>query len=233
MNLRCSLFAVSLLLALPFAANAADEPESPISWEVSAVSDYLFRGVSQTDEKPTLQANLTWSSELGFYTGGALSGVDFGADSPDFEVDYFVGYGYSFNDAVALDVSLNRYTYPGASELAYNELIAVTTFADTYNLTVGYSNDVWNSDTAGLYYAVGAEWGLPNDFTLAANVGRNVFRDNLAVAAEDYTDWSVAVGRDIGAFNVSLGYYGTDGTGRSNFGELADNRLLLTVTLAR
>lgn len=50
-----------LLLSAPFAASAGegDAPAATVSWEVSAVSDYLFRGVSQTDEKPTLQGNLT------------------------------------------------------------------------------------------------------------------------------------------------------------------------------
>ena len=231
MNLRQSLLSV-LLIAAPCVALAQEAPASSLSWEVSAVSDYLFRGASQTDENATLQANATWTSASGIYLSGGLSGVDFGAGKPNMEVDYTIGYARDLSDNAALDISLNRYSYPGANELSYNEFLATTTFAETYSVTVGYSNDVWNTGTTGLYYGVGGEWGLPNDFSFSANVGRSVFRDKAAVEADDYTDWSVAVGKSIGLFNVSLGYYGTDGNGRNNFGKLADNRLLLTVSIS-
>lgn len=222
--------ACALLLSVPFAVCAQEETESPISWEVGAVSDYLFRGASQTDENPTGQAGITWTSPVGVYVGGWASGVDFGDDSPDFEVDYFVGYSWDVNDSINLDVLLNRYTYPGASELDYNELITTATYAETYKLSVGYSNDVWNTSTDGWYYALGGEWALPNDFSVAANVGRSTFD---SAVAEDYTDWNVSVGKDIGIVNVSLGYFGTDGNGRTNFGELADNRVVLSLKIAQ
>jgi uncharacterized protein (TIGR02001 family) len=222
-----------LLLSAPFAANAGDgdEPASSVSWEISAVSDYLFRGVSQTDEKATVQGSLTWTAASGVYVGSFASGVDFGTDSPDVEVDYFVGYGFDVSDKVNIDLLLNRYTYPGASEMAYNELVTTTTFADSWALNVSYTNDVWGSGTDGWYYGLSHDWSLPNDFTLSANVGRSVFRDSAV--AEDYTDWGVGISRSFGPANVSLGYYGVDGKGRDNFGNLADSRVLLTVKFAR
>lgn len=227
---RCFL-AAALLLSAPFAATAGDEQSSPVSWEVGAVSDYLFRGVSQTDEKATLQGTLTWTSASGLYVGSFASGVDFGEGSPDVEVDYFVGYGFDASDSVNLDVMLNRYTYPGASELAYNELITTATIAENWAVSVGYTNDVWGSGTDGWYYGLSHDWTLPRDVTLSANVGRSVFDD--ANVAEDYTDWGVAISRSFGPAAVSLGYYGTDGTARDSFGKVADNRLLLSVKFAR
>lgn len=227
------LLAAILLLTAPVAANAGDPPPSPVSWEVGAVSDYLFRGVSQTDEKPTVQGNLTWTAASGFYVGGAFSGVDFGPGDPKVELDYTVGYGRDLGASVALDLSLNRYSYTGASELDYNELIATATVADAYRLTVGYTNNIWNTDTTGWYYAVAGEWALPADLRLSASLGRTQFRDNLRVEANDYTDWSVAVARSVGPAEVSLGYFGTDAKARESFGKLADNRLLLSVKFAR
>jgi len=115
---RVAAVACAALLSLPFTASAEDA--SPLSWEVAAVSDYLFRGASQTDEKPTVQGSVTWTTSSGLYVGSFASGVDFGEGSPDVEVDYFVGYGFDVSDAVNVDLMLNRYTYPGASEMAYN-----------------------------------------------------------------------------------------------------------------
>ena len=158
--------AAALLLSAPFTASAGDEPSSPISWEVSAVSDYLFRGVSQTNEKATLQGTLTWTSASGIYLGSFASGVDFGTGSPDIEVDYFVGYGFDASDTINIDVMLNRYTYPGASELAYNELITTATIAKNWAVTVGYTNDIWGSGTDGWYYGARYNLALPHEATL-------------------------------------------------------------------
>jgi uncharacterized protein (TIGR02001 family) len=113
---RCTAAAVlcAALLA-PFAASAQDEAASPFSWNVTAVSDYVFRGVSQTDEDPTSQAGFTYTSPVGLYAGVWGSGVDFGDGGPDAEVDYLIGYAFDVTDNVNLDLLLNRYTYPGSS----------------------------------------------------------------------------------------------------------------------
>jgi len=223
----CLALAAALCLA-PFAASAQDEAASPYSWNVTGVSDYVFRGVSQTDEDPTLQAGFTYTSPVGLYAGVWGSGVDFGPGDPSVELDYLIGYGIDVSDKVNFDVLLNRYTYPGASELNYNELITTTTFAEQYKLTVAYTNDLSGSDTKSWYYAVGGEWGLPQDFTLSANVGRTTLE---TAYGKDYTDFNVGVSRQFGMFNLGVAYHGTDGAGRDNNGKLADNRVVLTVAI--
>lgn len=222
--------ATAAVLSLASFAASAQQAESPYSWNVTAVSDYVFRGVSQTDEDPTLQAGFTYTSPVGLYAGVWGSGVDFGPGDPSTELDYLIGYGVDVTDSVNFDVLLNRYTYLGASELNYNELITTTTFADQYMLTVAYSNDVWNSGTDGWYYGVGGEWALPQEFTLAANVGRSTFEQGIA---KDYTDFNIGVSRQFGLFNLGLGYHGTDGNGRDNSGKLADNRVVFTVAIGQ
>lgn len=230
---RLAAAVCAVLLSAPFAVFAQEESESPISWEIGAVSDYVWRGVSQSDENPTGQVGITYTSPIGLYVGGWASGVDFGDGDPDFEVDYFVGYGWDVSDAVNLDFMLTRYTYPGASYSNYNEFTATATFAETYSVGVSYTNDVFNSGTDGWYYSLGGQWGLPNDFSISANVGRSVFDDNDAAASKDYTDWGVSVGKDVGIVNFSLGYYGTDGNGRDSNGEWADNRVVFAIKVAK
>ncbi|MCW4472050.1 TorF family putative porin [Xanthomonas sp. H13-6] len=227
---RLVAVACAVLSSASFAVLAQEETSSPISWEIGAVSDYVFRGASQTDENPTGQAGITYTAPFGLYVGTWASGVDFGDGDPDFEVDYFVGYGFDIGDSVNFDVMLNRYTYPGASELNYNELITTTSFAENYSLTVAYSNDVWASDTDGWYYGIGGEWGLPNDFSLSASIGRSTFDSGVA---EDYTDWGVGVSKSFGIVSVGLNYYGTDSKGDTNFGKLADDRVVLSVKVSQ
>ena len=68
----CTALATALLLASPLAAFAQDaEEETPlINWSLAATSDYVWRGVSQSDENPTGQAGLTFNIPGGFYAGG-------------------------------------------------------------------------------------------------------------------------------------------------------------------
>ena len=227
MNHRLTVLAASLLLAAAPLTALADDA-SPITWEVTGVSDYVYRGASQTDENPTAQAGVTWNHDSGFYAGGWASGVDFGTSKPDFEVDAFIGHNTDINDNVNFDVALNRYMYPDAGDSNYNELITTTTFADTYALTVAYSNDVWASDTDGWYFAVGREWELPNEFTLAGNVGYSTFEEKEV--AKNYADWSLGVSRAFGPATVGLTYHGTNSNGEYNFGDTGDDRIVLSVS---
>ncbi len=229
MKHACRCIAAAAFALASFAASAQDA-ESPYSWNITGVSDYVFRGVSQTEEDPTLQAGFTYTSPVGLYAGVWGSGVDFGPGDPSTELDFLIGYGVDVSDNVNFDVLLNRYTYPGAGELNYNELITTTTFAGQYRLTVAYSNDVWNSSTDGWYFGVGGEWALAREFTLSANVGRSTFEEGIA---KDYTDFNIGISRQFGVFNLGLGFYGTDGNGRDNSGKLADNRVVFTVAVGQ
>ena len=234
-------FAVALVLAaMPLASfaqeaeiAAEEEAESPISWSVAATSDYTFRGASQTDEKPALQASITYTAPVGFYAGVWASNVDFGDDT-DAEIDTYIGYNTDLGDEfVNLDVMLNRYNYVGgddSSDLAYNELITKLTLGGHVDFTVGYTNDVWNSGENGWYYAVGGNASLPWDLDLSAAIGHSTFDGGVA---RDYTDYSVTLSKAWGDFSVGLGYVGTNNDGDINFGELADDRAVLTVTYER
>lgn len=228
------LVAALALGVLPSPACAEDDGDtSPLHWEIAAVSDYLFRGISQTEGKPTLQGGLLYASGQGWYAGCWASGVDFGEGGPRLEVDWTLGHARDLGPSAAIDVSLNRYSFPGASALDYNEWLVSLTVLDDYSLTLGYSNDVWNTGTTGLYYAAEAQWALANDFTLSAGVGRNLFRDSAATEARSYTDWNLRIARQFGAAEITLGYYGTDGRARVDFGRTANSRVVLMVRFER
>lgn len=234
-------FAVALVLAaMPLVSFAQDaevvveeEVESPFAFTVAATSDYAFRGISQTDEKPALQAGFTYTAPVGFYAGVWASNVDFGDGGPDAEVDTYIGYNTDLGDEfVNLDVMLNRYNYVGGdspSDLAYNELITKVTFGGTVNLLVGYTNDVYGSGETGWYYGAGASIGLPKDFTLNANIGQSTFDAGVAT---DYVDYGVSVAKTWGSFTASLGYVTTNDDGKTGFGKLAGDRAVFTLTYA-
>ena len=115
-----SLFAVPSVVFAQAAAPAAEPaaaPASPLSFNVGVVSDYLFRGVSQTHGKPAIQGGIDYAHESGFYVGAWASSITWVKDwlgSGRLEVDVYGGYKNSFAGGDwNYDVGLITYNYPG------------------------------------------------------------------------------------------------------------------------
>jgi uncharacterized protein (TIGR02001 family) len=226
-----AVLALSSLSATAFAQEAEEEDSSGFSGTFAVTNDYVFRGISQTNEDPAFQAGLTYTAPFGLYVGTWVSNVDFGAGDPDWEVDGFIGYGIDFAENWNFDVMVNRYNYPGAGASNYNELITKTTFLDTYSLTVAYTNDVYGLDENSFYYALGADWALPSDFSIGVHVGRTTYSSSIDY--KDYTDYSVTVGKTWGPLNLTVGYYDTDSSGEYDFGKQnSDSRIAAVATVS-
>lgn len=231
--MRKQLISLALLALMPLAAQAQEDDGSGFNWNAAATSEYMFRGISQTDDHPALQAGAGYSFSNGFYVGAWASNVDFG-ESTDAEVDTFIGWNGDLTDSVNLDVQLVRYNYigePDGADYAYNELIGKVSFAENYSATLGYTNDFLNTDTDSVYVAVGGSWAVGNDFNVTAGLGYTTV-DNALSTEDGYMDYSVGVNRDFGPVNIALGYVGTDSSGEALFGDdNAEDKFVLTFAL--
>ena len=226
--MRKQMISMALLVLMPLAAQAQEDDGSGFNWNAAVTSEYMFRGISQTDDKPAIQVGAGYSFSNGIYVGGWASNVDFG-ESTDAEIDAFIGWNGDLNDSVNLDVQLVRYNYvgePDGVDYAYNELIGKVSFAENYSATLGYTNDFLNTDTDSFYAGVGGSWAVGNDFNVTAGLGYTTVQG----PEDGYMDYSVGVNRDFGAANVALGYIGTDSSGEDLFGEdNAEDKFVLTV----
>lgn len=215
------------------AAVEVEESASPFSWSMDLTSDYVFRGVSQTDEEPALQLGADLGFESGIYVGVWASNVDFGSGSPDIEIDTYVGWNTDLNESFNLDLMVNRYNYIGSADgygnIDYNEFIAALAYDETYTFTFGYTNDIYNLDADSFYYNLAGSWGIGNGFTLDAGFGYTTFSSSTGF--ENYQDWSIGVSREFGPVTAALGYYDTNSDGTYNFGEIADDRFVLTFSI--
>ena len=231
--MRKQLISLALLALMPLAAQAQDEDDSGFNWNAAATSEYMFRGISQTDDHPAIQAGAGYSFSNGIYLGAWASNVDFGEDT-DAEVDTFVGWNGDLNDTVNLDVQLVRYNYvgePDGVDYAYNELIGKATFAENYSVTLGYTNDFLASDTDSIYAAVGGSWDVGNDINLTAGLGYTTVDEDLS-SEDGYVDYSIGVNRDFGPVNIGLGYIGTDNSAENLFGkDNAEEKFVLTFAI--
>lgn len=231
--MRKQLISLALLALMPLAAQAQDEDDSGFNWNAAATSEYMFRGISQTDDHPAIQAGAGYSWSNGFYVGAWASNVDFGDDT-DAEVDTFIGWNGDLSDSVNLDVQLNRYNYvgePDGVDYAYNELIGKLSFAENYSATLGYTNDFLATETDSIYVAVGGSWDVGNDINLTAGLGYTTVDEDLS-SEDGYLDYSIGVNRDFGPVNIGLGYIGTDNSGENLFGkDNAEDKFVLTFAI--
>ena len=113
-----SLFTAAVLatVALPAYAQDTEAPKPvTVSGNVSLVSDYRFRGVSQSDEEMAVQGGITVAHESGFYVGTWASNLagwgTFGG--ANMELDLIGGFKREVTPGLTLDVGLTWYMYPG------------------------------------------------------------------------------------------------------------------------
>lgn len=223
-----SLLGLALALsATPAFAQDADTPAVTVSGSVAVVTDYRFRGISQTDKDFAVQAGLTVSHESGAYVGLWGSSIDdYIAAGGDQEIDLIAGFKKTMG-GTTVDVGGIYYYYPGSSKIVpgtnsdFLELygsVAQTVGPVTAKLAANYApKQAALSLGAGkednLYVNLGLSGGIPNTpVSLSAAVGRT-FTKSFLSGGSKYTDWSVGASYTLGKFTFGLNYVDTSYAG--------------------
>lgn len=216
MKLKLAVLASALLASGAVLAQAKAEPDYTYSFNVGAVTDYRYRGISQTRLRPALQGGADFSHKSGFYAGAWGSTIkwikDAGGDA-DVEVDLYGGYKTSLGP-VGLDVGVLRYLYPGSSLVVNPDTTEIYAAGTWGPATLKYSHAVTNlfgfADSKNSYYVdLSATfdtgfWGL----SLTPHVGYQKVKNNDPAS---YTDWSLTLSKEFMPGLVgSLGYVSTD-----------------------
>ncbi len=206
--------------ALPAAALAQEA--SPLSFNLAGVSDYRFRGISQTRDEPALQFGADLSLPAGFYIGTWGSTIkwikDSGGDA-SVEIDVYAGWKQEVASGLTVDVGVLQYLYPGAKTNAWNaaydnpnttEVYAGLSFGPaTLKYSHAVSNLFGNRDSKGSgYLDLSATFGLPEGFSLSPHVGYQKVKGYTGTLS--YTDYSLTLSKDISGTVVSVAYVGTN-----------------------
>ena len=213
--MKAKLFAAGLLAAAATTLPAAQACAQDISFNVGAVSDYVFRGYSQSDEGPAVfgGADVTYGD---FYGGVWASSLDFG-DGTDAEVDFYAGWRPTFG-AVSLDLGLIYYAYVGAPSGVDYDVLEFKAAASTAvgPATVGagiyYAPDAADATGAdeALYYEINAAMPITDTVSISGALGSQSFNDDLLGDA-DYATWNLgATWMVTDAIALDLRYHDTD-----------------------
>ncbi len=151
----------ALNAAAQAAAPAAPTPSYTLTPKIGLFSEYEYRGISQTSEKPALQFNLDYAHASGFYVGTFISNIqwlkdykDLGLvkDSSPVEIDLYGGYKYEVIKDLTLDAGFLHYDYPGSK--AY----APFPKPNTNEVYLGATYGVFNVKYS---YSLGGTFGVP------------------------------------------------------------------------
>ena len=207
----------AFLLMNPAPASAqSDETASPhaLSANVAFVSDYAFRGLSQTAENPTVQGGFDYEYlPAGLYAGTWGSGVDF--EDASVEMDFYAGWRRAW-DGLTVDLGAIYYAYPGAeSDLNYDfwEVSAAAGYDFGYaaaTAAVNYSPEFFGESGDAVYSALYVDIPLPYSLMFNSHIGYQAVDDNAAFALPDYTDWGAGIGYNLAGFDLGLSYTDTD-----------------------
>jgi len=223
MKKHLSVLSLAVLAPLSNVAMAADSPHT-LTGNLSFVTDYQYRGVSQTDEDLAVQGGFDYAHSSGFYAGVWGSNVEFG--SANLELDLYGGYSGSAGD-LGYNVGLLQYIYPDLDDANTTELYGGVTYKG-FGLKVSYSlSDYFgaaNSDGT-LYWDASYTHTFANNMSLGLHYGLTSGEG----AQDDYADWKVGLNVPVGKFTVGVAYVGTDGDGKDIYGKYADERLILSV----
>ena len=215
-------------------ASNADAQEAPastgpqIAWNVAATSDYVFRGVSQTEQEAAISGgvDLTHGS---FYAGAWASNVAFvGDDDTNAEVDLYGGFR---TEAAgwALDIGVVGYLYtnqPDSADYDYVELKLAASRAigpATIGAVVYYSPDFFGAaEDEATYVEANAAFSPADRWTVGGAVGRQSVSSVL-----DYTTWNVGGTYQLtDTLALDLRYHDTD---EPDFGAVYDSRAVASL----
>lgn len=118
-------FSVISSTLLAFVLSVSSISHADIKLDAGFASEYVRDGIKQSNAKPVLQLGGLYSSQLGFYGGTWLSGIERGSpDSTRFEIDGFAGWYIPFTSFLAVDLGYNYATFtgdPDTEKQAYGE----------------------------------------------------------------------------------------------------------------
>jgi uncharacterized protein (TIGR02001 family) len=197
------------------AAPAAETPAADAwvfdaSFNASLTSDYMFRGITQTDHDPALQATLEPTYGI-FYGGIFVSNVDFRTPDPDVEFDLYAGIRPQFG-RLSTDFGYVHYFYPQTPEIEYGEGYGISSISPMEALQVGsavyYAPDYSQTGDYSFYLEGNATVSLPHDISLSGALGAQMYGPGVGLS--DYTTWNVGASYTWKAVTFDLRYYDTD-----------------------
>lgn len=209
------LLGAATLGALSVAGAGVAHADGTFVANVGFTSDYVFRGISLSDNGPAIQGGADYVASS-YYAGVWGSSV-----SDGLELDVYAGLTPE-TGPVAWDLGFIAYFYPGANdgaaEFDYVELKVAGELALTERLSAGgsvyWSGDNWGGTGEATYIELTGRYAISDAFAFSAAFGNQTIEDPdgpLAATSEDaYNTWNLGAAYAIHGFQLDFRYHDTD-----------------------
>lgn len=208
---------------------------SYLSGTFGLTSNYMFRGISQSQNNPAAQGGLTYTFPIGLYLSTWGSNTNFtvpDGKTATSELDAIIGWRNTIGENFTYDINFDRYNYPGARYGNYNELNSLFIYR-FFQLGVSYTSNYAGTHGRGLYTNGTLTFNIPpaylfnfNDVTILGEFGHYSLSN---LAGISYSDYSIGLNKKISnTYTVSV--LGTGTNGRAKNPPFDGNQIVGTVT---
>lgn len=192
---------------------------------VGVVSDYVYRGLTQSDNQPAGQLDGHYYDASGWFAGLWASSVRRAPWYPvSAEFDPYLGWQTAFAGPWTARVAAVRHEYPWnnpGGRYSYDEVTGTVAFADRAVLSVSLSPDTTietRSEQTGRHLAMSYDLALrqplPYAFSADAGVG---YYDLRWLGYSGYVYWNAGLGWDWRRLHLQVSYIGTSEAARTLF----------------
>jgi uncharacterized protein (TIGR02001 family) len=215
--MRFSMISLGALALATIATPAFAQEEAPepftITGGATVVSDYRFRGFSQSNEEAAIQGTFTIAHESGLYLGTWGSSIGFANGT---EIDVYAGYATEITSGVTADIGATLYLYPGTTDTTVIEpYLALTGTVGPVKAKVGvaYAPGGQNAlaDFSGIYGYTDLAAAIPSTpLTLKGHVGYSESDSFLGGFDGNVFDYSVGIDVTWKVLTLGVSYVNTD-----------------------
>lgn len=174
----------------------------------TAVSDYDFRGVSQSATDPALQGSADYAFSNGLSIGAWASNVDFGVED-ELELDLYLNYTGKINDTFAWTAGATWYDYPDGDDLDGYWEAYVGFNAGAFSMKQWFADDFYALGESALYTEANYTAPFSDSVALVLHAGYSwgdYWENNL----KEQFDFAAQVNWAVGHFTIFGKVTGTD-----------------------
>lgn len=179
--------------------------QAKITFNTTATSDYIWRGVTQTSHHSTIQGGMEYAEpKTQLTTGVWISGVDNGS-----ETDLYLKYPIQLAEQYNVTVGGTFYYYANSTTANTGE--GNLNFVSPYALaSINYTSDYFGTNTSSFYFEVTKIFVVKDGISLIPTVGYVTFDDKDKSQNKNYFNYRIEIVKDIEGFTFKIFHTSTN-----------------------
>ena len=205
----------SIVLATAVAAVlTSGAAAAELSANAGIFSNYIWRGITQSNDSAAGQGGIDYGHDSGFYAGTWVSNIDFSGNEgtgyendTGYEMDVYAGFGGEAG-SLGYDLGVITYQYPVSPEFNFTEVylsgtMSIVTIGVNYTVDAASGNDGGVFDSGDVYVNGSLDFAAgKSDVSIYAGSYMYENDGKIGVGEVDYVHYGASIGKDGFSFAV-------------------------------